>query len=255
MKRFYLASKVIRELQLSSKAINVYDYLCMCVNKDSECFPGKKKIGVQCSISVASVTRALRELEKAKMIETIARFEPHKHNRQTSNIYHVYETPQIDIAEASSLEPLDAPIAELVKVSEQVEICACASLQDKSIATALKLDNAVGNEPSPTLSAQPFAKAIPQSHDDAIIASTDTLEAETANRKNLVTYFIFSAFLLVKTIFLRASQPDFDTPPHVTVIHHGTRTKRKVTDNFRRENTFTKLTKRYKLHKYTKLAG
>jgi DNA-binding transcriptional regulator YhcF (GntR family) len=109
MKRFYVANKVIRELQLSSKAINVYDYLCMCVNKNNECFPSKRTIAANCSISVASVTRALRELENAKMISTVARFEYVQHEksyvRQTSNIYHIYETPQIENDKTPSVKP------------------------------------------------------------------------------------------------------------------------------------------------------
>lgn len=70
---------------LTVKAKSVYQCLAFHSNKENKCFPALKTIARECSISVSSVQRGLRELLDAGLIRK-------KHNyrangSQTSNIY------------------------------------------------------------------------------------------------------------------------------------------------------------------------
>ncbi|MGX8709817.1 MAG: helix-turn-helix domain-containing protein [bacterium] len=102
MKGYFVSNmmKIVRKLELTAKAMHVYSYLAECSNINGECWPSKKTIAEACKISVATVTRALRELEKAGMVISEPR---HRlNNGQTSNRYTVFTEPQV-------AEPTDQP--------------------------------------------------------------------------------------------------------------------------------------------------
>lgn len=83
------ANAMIYQEDISSKAKSIFQYLAFRSNKNNTCFPGLKTIAKDCSISVSSVQRGLRELLSLGFIRK-------KHNyrengSQTSNIYEVIE--------------------------------------------------------------------------------------------------------------------------------------------------------------------
>ncbi|WP_444641237.1 helix-turn-helix domain-containing protein [Caproiciproducens sp. R1] len=95
MKGYFVSNmmKIVRKLELTAKAMHVYFYLAECSNINGECWPSKKTIAQACRVSVATVTRALRELEKAGMVISEPR---HRlNNGQTSNRYTVFTEPQV----------------------------------------------------------------------------------------------------------------------------------------------------------------
>ena len=130
MKGYFVSNvmKIVRKLELTAKAVHVYFYLAECSNINGECWPSKKTIAEACKISVATVTRALRELEKAGMVIS----EPRRrlNNGQTSNRYTVFTEPQITEPsgqpagmgkmEDTKQDVIDLPYVE--KACEQLEI-------------------------------------------------------------------------------------------------------------------------------------
>ena len=62
------------EMDLSHRAVSVYIYLSDRANKENECFPAIPTIAKELKLSESTVRRALRDLRKAKLIETKQRY-------------------------------------------------------------------------------------------------------------------------------------------------------------------------------------
>lgn len=61
-------------MELPHRAIAVYIYLLDRANKDGECWPAIPTIALELKLSQSTVRRALRDLRKAKLIETEQRY-------------------------------------------------------------------------------------------------------------------------------------------------------------------------------------
>lgn len=62
------------EMDLSHRAVSVFIYLSDRANKENECFPAIPTIAKELKLSESTVRRALRDLRKAKLIETEQRY-------------------------------------------------------------------------------------------------------------------------------------------------------------------------------------
>ena len=62
------------EMDLSHRAVAVYIYLSDRADKQQECFPAIPTIAKELKLSESTVRRALRDLRKAKLIETEQRY-------------------------------------------------------------------------------------------------------------------------------------------------------------------------------------
>ena len=64
----------IKDHNLPHRAIVVYYYLCDRVNKEGECWPAVPTIAREINLSEKKVRRAIHDLRKAKIIETVQRY-------------------------------------------------------------------------------------------------------------------------------------------------------------------------------------
>ena len=62
------------DMDLSHRAVAVYIYLSDRADKQQECFPAIPTIARELKLSESTVRRALRDLRKAKLIETEQRY-------------------------------------------------------------------------------------------------------------------------------------------------------------------------------------
>ena len=62
------------DMDLSHRAVTVFIYLSDRANKENECFPAIPTIAKELKLSESTVRRALRDLRKAKLIETEQRY-------------------------------------------------------------------------------------------------------------------------------------------------------------------------------------
>ena len=62
------------DMDLSHRAVAVYIYLSDRADKQQECFPAIPTIAKELKLSESTVRRALRDLRKAKLIETEQRY-------------------------------------------------------------------------------------------------------------------------------------------------------------------------------------
>ena len=62
------------DMDLSHRAVAVFIYLSDRANKENECFPAIPTIAKELKLSESTVRRALRDLRKAKLIETKQRY-------------------------------------------------------------------------------------------------------------------------------------------------------------------------------------
>lgn len=239
MKNFYLAAKTIHELNLNSNAIVVYYDLCRRANQEDQCWPAKKTVANACSISVSTVTRSLRELERAGMIATVERFEVKKdhsrtYKRQTSNVYIIFATPhkftqpnKMDVQPAKPeqqeiLEVSDTPVIQEIHEENNQSVVTLPETAPKSILSLSK------NE---TQNYAPADQSCPEEPTEAMpcVSESDSRKSTKILSSMGLLCFLFSFF---------------DTPPRVTVIPHGTTSQMKVTDNLRVKSLFSKLAKR-----------
>ena len=80
--------KVYQDIELSSKAVSVYLYLCERAEKETKsCFPSMKTIGRDLHMSLASVKRSINELEKKAYIKKENRFR--ENGGKSSNLYFI----------------------------------------------------------------------------------------------------------------------------------------------------------------------
>jgi len=80
----------VLDMEISAQAKLVYLFFCRMANKESVCFPSRKRIGKACSIGQTKVTDTLRELESVGLIKRTAQFRT-GNKGQTSNLYTVFE--------------------------------------------------------------------------------------------------------------------------------------------------------------------
>ena len=80
--------KVYQDMELSSKAVSVYLYLCERASKETKsCYPSMKTIARDLHISLASVKRSINELEKNFYIRKENRF--CNNGGKSSNLYFI----------------------------------------------------------------------------------------------------------------------------------------------------------------------
>ena len=65
---------LLYDMDLSHRAVTVFIYLSDRANKENECFPAIPTIAKELKLSESTVRRALRDLRKAKLIETEQRY-------------------------------------------------------------------------------------------------------------------------------------------------------------------------------------
>jgi DNA-binding MarR family transcriptional regulator len=134
--------------ELSAKAKSVYMALANRANyKTLKCFPGLKKIAKDCSLSISTVQRALRELLVHGLIRKIAAYRDD--GSQTSNIYELItdtiEQTKAAVINCSKLLEAKAKTAELklaASMFKQLEMnMAPENLIKKAIATTARIFN------------------------------------------------------------------------------------------------------------------
>lgn len=64
----------IYQLELPHRAVAVYCYLYERANKEGECWPAIPTIAREIKLSEATVRRAIRDLERASLIDTEQRY-------------------------------------------------------------------------------------------------------------------------------------------------------------------------------------
>ncbi len=96
MNRFFLCNSAALQANLSRTAFKVYSFLAMGANNGTRsCYHSKETIARHCKISLSSVVRATRELCKKKLLEIRRRYRDK--GRQTSNLYILLDSPQLQI--------------------------------------------------------------------------------------------------------------------------------------------------------------
>ena len=234
MKGYFVSSvtKIVRKLGLTAKAMHVYFYLAECSNINGECWPSKKTIAQACKISVATVTRALRELEKAGMIISEPR---HRlNNGQTSNRYTVFTEPQI-------VEPTDQPgktnqeapdLPQVEEVYEQLEIPEYLS----DVPADLPADE------NPTESTAPIRQKQSNRHE------------VPRRQKSILTKSLSASRLLKLRLFCRLLLSQIDTAPHINMTPQGTNSTTKVPLKQRKKDFISKIAM-WKLLRKRKYSG
>lgn len=234
MKGYFVSNvtKIVRKLELTAKAVHVYFYLAECSNINGECWPSKKTIAEACKISVATVTRALRELEKAGMIISEPRYR--LNNGQTSNRYTVFTEPQITepsgqpaVIEKQGEKNQDAPdLPQVEKTYEQLDIP--ESLSD------VPADLPAGKNPTEST---------------APISQTQSGRHETLRRQKSILAKPLSASRLLKLrLFCRLLLSQIDTAPHINMTPQGTNSTTKVPLKQRKKDFISKIAKWKLLH-------
>ncbi|MBW7573146.1 helix-turn-helix domain-containing protein [Caproiciproducens faecalis] len=235
MKGYFVSNvtKIVRKLELTAKAVHVYFYLAECSNINGECWPSKKTIAEACKISVATVTRALRELEKAGMVIS----EPRRrlNNGQTSNRYTVFTEPQdtkssgqpggIEEMEDTKQDVIDLPNVE--KACEQHEIPEYISDVPADIPTG---ENHMGST-VPGRQKQSDHHAIPR------------------RQKSIPAQPLSASRLLKLQLFCRLLLSQFDMAPRINMTPQGTNSTTKVTLKQRKKDFISKIAKRKFPHK------
>lgn len=96
------AQEITLNEQMTVKAKAIYQYLAYRSNKEHTCFPALKTIARECSLSVSTVQRGIRELLNDGFIRK-------KHNyrengSQTSNVYELIEAieKRLEVAKENS---------------------------------------------------------------------------------------------------------------------------------------------------------
>jgi len=231
MKGYFVSNvmKTVRKLELTAKAVHVYFYLAECSNINGECWPSKKTIAEACKISVATVTRALRELEKAGMVIS----EPRRrlNNGQTSNRYMVFTEPQVadptdqpgDIDGADQEAP-DFPQVE--KAYEQLEIPECLS----DVPTDFPADEYSTESTAPIKQKQIGRHETPR------------------RQKSILAKPLSPSRLLKLLLFCRLLLSQIDTAPHINMTPQGTNSTTKVPLKQRKKDFISKITKWKLLH-------
>lgn len=223
MINFYIAQKTIHSLKVRSNSMLVYYDLCRRANQSDLCWPAKKTIAEDCNISKSSVTRALRELEREGLIITVPR---HRDlgNGQTSNYYHVFDTPQVlpEAPETPVLsEPNTSPKQQRFEENTEGELSAASSVDEpKDQLVAITPEQA----PEPSV-------------------NTEHIELHSGERCGIPS--VNTETTLQNVMSNPFNQAVFDTPPHVTVTSQEGIPETKATNNPRKESIFSQVVKWY----------
>ncbi|MGX8700924.1 helix-turn-helix domain-containing protein [Caproiciproducens sp.] len=229
MKGYFVSNvmKIVRKLELTAKVMRVYSYLAECSNINGECWPSKRTIAQACRVSVATVTRALRELEKAGMIISEPR---HRlNNGQTSNRYIVFTEPQVAEPTDQSGEAIpEAPdLPQVEEVYEELEI--------PEYIPDMPADFPAGEKPmestAPGRKKQSGRHAIPRM------------------QKSIPSKLLSVSRLLKLRLFCRLLLSQVDTAPHINMTPQGTNSTTKVTLKQRKKDFVSKIAKRKLLSK------
>ena len=245
MRNLYAAYEAIKKAHVRSAAVLVYYDLCSRANQDNECWPSKKTIAAACRVSVSTVTRALRELETSGMIATVYRFRA-SNNKQTSNIYRVFETPRQFTQNPDQWNPsavLPPKQEVFYKVPDKDIPAACEVQLPESVMGAEQLPEAYGSdfgsEPQDSL-------MVSEKSDGTSICAEGGIfrNCSPAIRRSEL-WRLISCLLLSR----------YDTLPHVMVTPQGIISGRKDTDNLRKKSIFSKITKWHQRKRRKKDAG
>lgn len=246
MINFYIAQRTIYSLKVRSNTMLVYYDLCRRANQSDLCWPAKKTIAEDCSISKSSVTRALRELERVGLIITLARRRDLS-NGQTSNYYYVFDTPQ-----TLPSQPEEPPFPEADAKPEQKhgddkpEAAAPAACTVQTSHSDLPSESAQ-SAPQPPVEAKMISSAAsPEPVKTASEATAGETTGKSFNCKNSTPPCNQQALL---------NDPIFDTPPRVTVTPQEGIPKTKATFNPRKESIFSQVVQWYYRRKRQRRAG
>lgn len=231
MKNLFAAYKTIHSLHIRSSAVLVYYFLCAQTNKENECWPSKNTIAKSCHVSVSTVTRALRELEDVGMLVTVYRFRKES-NRQTSNIYKVYDTPQTFTKPPENTKPeqgeqiQDKP--EVNPIQNEAAACTVSNTEDPCIQSTIESPVDTQNAHSSNI------------HSSVQNVESGFVRAQERNPRGHSS--VGHAFSLLGAVFTSTLFQN-DMLSRVTVTPQGTISKKRVTDNLRVRSIFSKLTK------------
>jgi DNA-binding transcriptional regulator YhcF (GntR family) len=240
MNLYSVAYKTIQKLNIRSSAILVFYDLCRMANKENECWPSKQTIAKACHISVSTVTRSLRELEKAGMIVTVCRFRDN--NRQTSNCYKVFETPQNFTQHTQNSYTENIPEQQNISESIEDNVPAACEKATHNSPDIIVSETTICNEKHEQIRHIKYGKG--KENKPVNVEQSTYLKSQT-------DYKSFSTFQLL-LCFIKAN---FDTLAHVNVTPQGTISRTKVTYNLRNKSIFSKLTEWYRGKKQKKDAG
>ena len=231
MKGYFVSNvmKIVRKLELTAKAMHVYFYLAECSNINGECWPSKKTIAEACKISVATVTRALRELEKAGMVISEPR---HRlNNGQTSNRYTVFTEPQV-------AEPTDQP-GDIERVDQE----ALNFRQVEKAFDQLEIPEYLSDMPADLPDDENPTEST------ASISQKQSGRHETPRRqKSILTKPLSASRLLKLRLFCRLLLSEYDMAARINMTPQGTNSTTKVTLKQRKKDFISKIAKWKLLH-------
>jgi len=229
MKGYFVSNmmKIVRKLELTAKAMHVYSYLAECSNINGECWPSKRTIAQACRVSVATVTRALRELEKAGMVISEPR---HRlNNGQTSTRSRVFTEPQI--AEPTGQpEETNPEVQDLPQVEEPFE--------------QLEISEYIPDVPAEIPAGEnPIESMVPGRRVQSCLHEIPRRQKSISAKPMTVSR------LLKLRLFCRLLLSQFDMAPRINMTPQGTNSTTKVTLKQRKKDFISKIAKRKLLRK------
>ena len=78
--------KFLYKMEISHRAFVVYTYLADRADENGECWPSVNRIAADTKLSAATVRRAVKDLRKAKLIETEQRY---RYNGENSSLLYM----------------------------------------------------------------------------------------------------------------------------------------------------------------------
>lgn len=103
---YFTIRKDIFDLDLKTKEIIVYSYLCSAANQDMESYPSIKEIALHCAISETTVKNVLKELISRNLIEKINQYRADGGKR--NNLYRIIQEEYCVKSEEPSTEEVGA---------------------------------------------------------------------------------------------------------------------------------------------------
>jgi len=94
LKNWFYSYNMIFEQSISKQAKLLYIYLCRCADDEGQSFPSHRTISVKCSMCVTDVKNAIKALINARLLDKENQFT--ETGRKTSNLYTIYDSPNID---------------------------------------------------------------------------------------------------------------------------------------------------------------
>lgn len=78
--------KFLYKMEISHRAFVVYTYLADRADENGVCWPSVNRIAADTKLSAATVRRAVKDLRKAKLIETEQRY---RYNGENSSLLYI----------------------------------------------------------------------------------------------------------------------------------------------------------------------